>query len=266
MEEQVKTEEVSEVQPTPLGELFGEPSAEPSKEEVKVKEEEVKPTEKETVEVETKPDLEAEKEATGTEEAEGEVKSTEPIAFDWEKDDNPYKKKALEFEERYKNTQTWGFKAHQKLKELGIEDAPPEPDTQIKELAFRERERASMSAAVEVHGEESVYKTYERVTMEAQHNPQLFQRLFASTTPVLEALKYAKESEFFGKYGSDIDKIPAKIRSEVEAELREKITKEIKGKLAGKEKLPNTLAGVKSKETKTDEKVTAFTPLSQIFG
>ena len=253
VETEEKVEETSEFQPSSLDELFGEPSAEPSKEEVKVqKEEETNSDEAPAVvETETK-ETEDEKEETAIE--------TEKPTIDWEAEDNPYK-------ERYKNTQAWGNKAHQKLKEFGIEEEDsPEPDVERQTFAFQEREKASMAAAVEVHGKDNASKIYKAVCLEAADNPQLFQRIFNSTTPVLEAIRYSKESAFFGKYGYDIEKIPVKIRSELEPELREKITKELQRKLTKKEEMPNTLSGVKSKDTKVEEQPFTPTPLNQLFG
>lgn len=200
----------------------------------------------------------------------------QPKPINWDDENNPHMAKAAEFEKRYKDTQNWAFKAHQKLKEYGLDD---EAQTLTQEeiaaqaektqSAFKERERASYAAAIETHGKEFIDKTLyapDAPFKNLVENPVVFGMVQNADNPVLEALKIVKSYKFFQKYGNDIDKIPSKIREEIETELREKITKELQGKLARKENMPNTLSKVNSKDIRGDDGIFNPTPLSVLFG
>lgn len=200
-----------------------------------------------------------------------------PPAVNWDDEINPYKSKASEYEKRYKDTQAWGNKAHQKLKEYGLDEGnqPPTAEEIQKQqeafvTSFNDREKASYAAAVEIHGKEFVDKQLYAESSpfrKIMNDPVVFNRVQYADAPVLEALKQVKSYEFFKKYGSDVDKIPAKIKTELEADIREKITKELQGKLTKKENMPNTLSGIKSVDTKGDDEGSFTpTPLSRLFG
>ena len=244
------TEAKSDFTPTPLETLFG---AEP-------------PSPVETA---------GKAEDTQTQTKEAEANKPEPINWDDEK--NPHMAKAAEFEKRYKDTQNWAFKAHQKLKEYGLDEDTVQAPTQEEiatqaektQSAFKERERASYAAAIETHGKEFIDKTLyapDAPFKNLVENPVVFGMVQNADNPVLEALKIVKSYKFFQKYGNDIDKIPSKIREEIETELREKITKELQGKLARKENMPNTLSKVNSKDIRGDDGIFNPTPLSVLFG
>lgn len=254
------TEEISEHQPTPLADIFSQepPSASP-KEEVKAVDttKEVKTGAEETVE-------------KTTEEQQTETAEEKP-AVNWDAEDNPYKRDAENFKKRYEDTQKWGNRAHQKLKEYGLDEEDPEASEaeKLQALVVNEREIASYAAVLEHYGEEQVKKVWSEgapIFKLMQQNPQIHHRIFNAPAPVLEAFKVMKEEEFFGKYGRDVEKIPDKIRTELEAELREKITKELQRKLTQKEKMPDTLTGVKSKDVKTETKPFTPTPVEHLFG
>ena len=262
-------EETSEVesgfQQIPLENLFShEPSAEKSEGKVeKEPEESVTAVEEDTTE-------KAEKEEVGGE------KTATAIAPNWDDDSNPYKQTTHRLESQYKNTRDWASKAYKLVKEYGLEESVDKPEfvreeeqsRELNVMAFNERERASMAAAIEQHGEEYLKKIYtpaSPVFKKIQTDPVLFQRVFNSAAPVFEAIKIAKEEEFFGKYGRDFDKAADKIKAELEPALREKITKELQRRLLKKEELPKTLSETKSKDVKNE---TMFTPtsLESIFG
>lgn len=262
--EDVKTEvqevatEVQEetFEPTPLNELFGQPTAE-----AKVKPEAESKAEEKVKEVETQePEVKNE---------EPEVKEEEVKIDPFETDDNPYKKKAMEFEKRYYEASKWGNQAHQKLKEMGYDNYQEEitEEQKLADLAFNEREKASHRIAKDLYGEQNVYdKLYADNAPFKQllSDPNVMMRVRNADAPVMEALKVLDEHEFFSKYGTNIKEIPNKIKKEVEAELREKITKELQKKLSSKEQLPKTLAGVKSTDTKNND-VFEPTPFNKLF-
>jgi len=262
------SEEISGFQQIPLENLFShEPSAEKSEGKVeKEPEESVTAAEEDTTEKSEK-----EEEAEG-----GKKTAATAVAPNWDDDSNPYKQTTHRLESQYKNTRDWASKAYKLVKEYGLEESVDKPEfvreeEQSKELnvmAFNERERASMAAAIEQHGEEYLKKIYtpaSPVFKKIQTDPVLFQRVFNSPAPVFEAIKIAKEEEFFGKYGKDFDKAADKIKAELEPALREKITKELQRRLLKKEELPKTLSDTKSKDVKNE---TIFTPtsLESIFG
>lgn len=271
--EEVKTEVTTEpteekkegdFQSTPLRDLFDFKSAEPSVEKDKVASlEEVKEEPIPKKEVLPK---------------EGEIKTDDKKSDEktpqnnWDIDDNPYKKKAAEFEKRYKDTQNWGFKAHQKLKEFGLEeDTTPEPteEEKLRHVAFTEREKASYAAAVEIYGKDYVETQLygeNAPFKQIAENPSVKAMVMNADAPVIEALKIIKTREFFNKYGDDTEKVVGKIKKEFETELREKITKELQGKLSNKEIMPNTLTKVNSKDVKQSGEQFTPTPLSALFG
>lgn len=263
--EEEKVEEVGEFQPTSLDSLFAtQPSADAQSEEDSVHEskEETnkKPDEVKSVEAPSEPVENAE-----------EPKGGQEPTQNWDDDSNPWKAKATEFEQRYKNTQTWGNRAHQKLKEYGLDDTPEPTEKDIATAnAFQERERASYVAASQIHGKEYIDKMLytEDAPLKAiiAQNPQVVNRILNADAPVLESIRIIKENEFFSKYGSDVDKIPDVIKKELEAGLRAEITKELQSKIVKKEKMPNTLSGVQSKEVKQDTQSFEPTPLNRLFG
>ena|SRR3990170_2547600 len=83
--------------------------------------------------------------------------------------------------------------------------------------------------------------------------------------PVLEAIKAVKTHAFLEKYGRDPETVHLAIRKELETEVTEKLTKEFQRKLEKKDKLPNTLSGIKGGDNKNDGVFTP-TPLKEIFG
>lgn len=263
--DKVEEEEVSDFQPTNLDDLFvSKPSADVPADEVQAQEGKVDDADK--TETETVEETQVE-----TVEKPSEDDKEQEQTQNWDDDTNPWKVKAAEFEQRYKNTQTWGNKAHQKLMEYGIEDTP-EPNEQDKAvaIAFGERERASYAAASQIYGKEYIdkmlYADDAPIKAISAQNPQVFNRILNADAPVLESIRVIKENEFFTKYGSDVEKIPDVIKKELEGKLRAEITKELQSKITKKEKMPNTLSGVQSKEVKQDSQAFSPTPLGSIFG
>lgn len=260
---EVSGEVVSDFQPVPLGELFGEPSV------VSSKINEVMPEEK-IVEQE-KPEETEKVVETETKEEEPKVED-EVIKPSWDDDENPYKKKAAEFEKRYRDTQVWGNKAHQKLKEFGIDNDVEEQTEQqkLEQFAFNERDRVSSRIAMEMYGEQVVKDMivgenapYNKIL---EKHPEVAQRVFYADAPVMEAIKIVKEFAFFDKYGHDVEKIPDKIRKDLEKEIREKVTQELQKKLSKKEEMPKTLSKVTSKDVKDESGSFEPTPLGALFG
>lgn len=262
-------EEVSDFQPTNLDDLFvSKPSVDVPADEVQAQEGKVDDADK--TETETVEETQTET-VDGTVEKPSEDDKEQEQTQNWDDDANPWKATATQFEQRYKNTQIWGNKAHQKLREYGLEDEPePTEQDRAVAIAFTERERASYAAASQIYGKEYIdkmlYAADAPLKAIVTQNPQMFNRILTSDAPVLESIRVIKENEFFTKYGSDVEKIPDVIKNELEGKLRAEITKELQSKITKKEKMPNTLSGVQSKEVKQDTQAFSPTPLGSIFG
>ena len=268
--EEVKEVEgvASDFKPASLDEIFAPPSTNSEVEAVKT----------DVAAAEGTKSKEAVEEAKTNEKSktEEEAKTEEPKPINWDDEANPYKNSTGKLETQYKNTRDWATKAYKLVKEYGIEIDEPEFEKEEENrnnaqlFAFNHRELASRQAASEIYGEDFVNKTIYAVDSAfaklVKDKPELYQRMFVSKAPVLEAIKIVKEQNFFGKYGSDVEKIPEKIKKELETELREKITKELQKKLTKKEELPNTLSGVTSRDVNVENAPFTPTPLERIFG
>ena len=250
--------------PTPLGELFSGVSPSPS------------------VEIEVQADkTEKQEESGGKEEVKEEEKGKEevkpmPPAIDWEKKAKEFESESKSNKKRWEDTHKWGNKAHQKLKEFGLDelDAGNEPAPEVSpeleaiHTAFAEREKASYAAAIEIHGKEKVDEMLfgdNAPFKEIIKDPSVQFAIRNADAPVLEAIKAVKTHAFLEKYGRDPETVHLAIRKELETEVTEKLTKEFQRKLEKKDKLPNTLSGIKGGDNKNDGVFTP-TPLKEIFG
>lgn len=119
--------------------------------------------------------------------------------------------------------------------EAKLDGTYKEPDAPSTEVLVSDAEKrglivASHHAAVELHGEEFVQATvwaddspYQELI---KQDPSIQERVMASKAPVLAAIKEVKKAEASVKYGKD----PEEIRKNMEAELTEKITKDVLAK------------------------------------
>ena len=246
--------------PTPIAELFGGISPSSS---VKIEEQADK--------VE-KPKEDDDK----VEQAKQEEMKTEPPPIDWEKKAKEFESEGKSYKKRYEDTHKWGNDAHRKLKEFGLDESntgselAPEvsPEVTAMNEAFAEREKASYAAAIEIHGKEKVDEMLfgeNSPFREIVKDPSVHFAIRTADAPVLEAIKAVKAHAFFEKYGRDPEKVHLAIRKELESEVTEKLTKEFQRKLEKKDKLPNTLSGIKGGDNKNDGVFTP-TPLKEIFG
>ncbi len=218
-------------------------------------------------EVKGEPDAKKDQKETGKEEKgvlapAAETKKEEPPSANWEDDSNPYKK-------RYAETSKYSNMEHERNVKLerhleiiqkkldGTYD--PEKDNptvtvspdQIKENAELEgRLNASLAVAAEkLGGEEKVNKMIADFSAKYKDNPQVIGRVRLSKAPALEIIKIIKENEFVKKYGDDPDLLRENIRkeyeTEMEARIREQVTKEFNDRVSLKEKQPSGLSEVK---------------------
>lgn len=203
--------------------------------------------------------------------------------FDWESDDNPYKK-------RHADAAKWSNDTHQQnlklLKEIeiihkkldGTYDPAAEAQKQptLEEVsrngAISGRVEASMELAKQMYGDENVQKLLldpNSPFSQIEKDPYVQARVLAAKAPALEAMKILEERAFQARWGRDPREIEAAIRKKAEEELTatitEKVTKQLMDRVNLKEKQPTTLGDVRSAEGKTPSE-NAPKPLSKIFG
>lgn len=242
--------------PTPLTEIFGG----------------IKPSSQVDTEGQAKEPEKPEEKKEEEKQAEAEKKD-EPPPVDWQKRAQELEKESKSFKKRYEDTQKWGNKAHQKLQEFGLDEngetIPDVPDElKAANEAFTHRERASYAAAIEIHGREKVDELLfgeNSPLKEIIKDPSVAYAIQNADAPVLEAIKAINTEAFLAKYGRDPETVHAAIEKELEAKIREKLTKEFQQKLEKKDKIPNTLSGIKSGDLPNGGVFTP-TPLKDIFG
>jgi len=255
VEEEIKVEEEKIVEEVSLMGIGGL-----DEELVEVKVSEEKPSvraEKEEIEAEKKGDKnKEEKEEEIPAKVDPNVEGAE-----WEKEENPYKK-------RYLDTQSWGTKATQariileqqnaKLeaniadvrKELELSEYKPSVEESSKE-EFTNRLAISERATYVAYGQGDVKKGEELVNeligpksgfLElAQGNPAIRQRFLNSISPAAEAILIMKEQNKLSAFG---DKTPEEFKAEIRKELEE----EVKTKATIKDKLKDAPKGLPRKQ------------------
>jgi hypothetical protein len=211
----------------------------------------------------------------------------------WDDDSNPWKKKAGEFDQRFRDTQrsrseqeTQMRQLHQQIAVLGKKldgtydpqrDEPPAPDPRVEHQRGQivGKAEASLTAAFRSHGEETVMKSLERYAEIFGNDRFVQQRILESPDPVQGAMDAVKGFDFFTKYGNDQNTIIEKIRTELETELTPKIAereaKRIVDELAQKRSEPKGLGKVQGSSGATDKQISkdnASRPrdLANIFG
>lgn len=268
-------------QPMDLGELLGQDST--------VGKEEVTPSPKsEPVKEETKPEEEKESEVKPEDvkpeekapEKPEDVKVEEKPSFNWEVEDNPYKK-------RYWDTMQWDHKLNEENVDLKRnleitqkkldgtyveEDTIAQAEAQQKEAQaeFKGKLTASNKIAIENYGQDYVTKMLyapDAPFQQINNDPAVHFRVLHSEAPALEAIKILKELTFFNKYGRDVDKIESTIREKLKVEIKEEVTKEFKEKLKMKDKQPDGLGNVQDEKVPIKEQQ-GFQPKTtqQLFG
>jgi len=220
-----------------------------------------------------------------SEETESEESKKKPIekttkeesSFNWDSDKNPYRSENTKIKSQLKNTRDYATRVNQENENLkheyGIENGESENSEEKKkenQIAFDNREKASLKVAINQYGEDylkkNIYGEDSKFKQIMTENPAIQARVHNSDVPVLEAIQVLKEFEFFEKYGKDLDKIPDKIRTEIESDLRKKITIELQDKLKLKGKEITTLSGVEGYTAEKEESSQKFNkPLSMLF-
>ena len=160
--------------------------------------------------------------------------------FDWESNDNPYKR-------RYLDTSYWTQKVNQELAALrqqsqvmekkldGTYDPSDEvvidPQDAVKQQELSARVNASVIAANQMFGEANVQQTLfadDAPFRAFDDDPVVQGRVLAAEAPAVEAMRFLAEHQFFEKYGREPDAIVAKIREELRAEVEESVAAKVK--------------------------------------
>lgn len=262
--ESEKTVETEVVEPEKKAEIVAEVKTEAAVEEKK-------PEEKAEVKVETK-----------TEEKAPAEKEKETVKFDWESDQNPYKKRQ---QESYELVRAQGSQNAELKRRLEILDAKldgtydpakfekPAPTTaEIQsEAEIKGKIKGSEMAAYQMYGgKEKVEAELKEFNDQFGSNEAVQYRVLRSEAPIIEALKVNREAAFIKKWGTNPESIETAIRKDhetaMEAKLTEKITKQIMTNLQKKDGASPTLTNVRGVGDRGDNKSPAGpTPLTQIF-
>lgn len=278
VEPEVK-EKTEEFVPSSTEEIFTTETPSPEKEkegednpEKSPPEKEAKTSQKEKKEPEKKdPDKKVETEAEVKPGKEAKTEGEDKPSIDWESDENTYKK-------RYSNTATYATTVNQTNVELNKkldvinkkldgtyvegEDTPSPEEVQAG-ADYKAKLTASTKLAYKEFGQEEVEKMLYRPDSPFQvlnRDPAIFFRVKNAEMPALEAIQVVKEAGFFKKYGRDMDKIPDKIKAEMEPALRQQIKKEFQEKLKQKKDLTGGLGDLKNEGQPSPEKEGAFKP------
>jgi len=201
-----------------------------------------------------------------------------PPPVNWDDETNPYRK-------RYFDTQKWGNKEHEKFvrlekeiqalrKEINPdyepekEDRPKEEDTVRYELMGRVK--ASEAAAYTIYGKSETENLLNQFNTEFGDNDAIQTRVTLSETPVLEAIKVLKESQFTKQFeGKSIEEIVAEAERRGADKEKEKYKKSDSEKFIKRaEQKENEVQGLSEAKgtSNREEKVeTEHKPLSQLF-
>ena len=266
-------------------------SASPAKEEPK----EVKPekVDDKPAQVDKKVDVEAKpKEAAKAGEiAKETVKAeTQPDSKpNWDDEENPWKKKAGEFDQRYRDTHKWGNQLNQALLETQRqmqvlqkkfdgtydpqvdEPAPPDPVAIRQWGEITGKAEASLEACYEAYGQDNVVAKLNRYREVFGQDLDTQQRILRSNHPVKAALDAVDAYDFTVKYGPNPSAIVQKMRAEIEAELTPKITERITKELAKSKSEPKGIGGIQGGSGAEDKAVSRSNAgrqksLGQLFG
>jgi hypothetical protein len=195
----------------------------------------------------------------------------------WDDDNNPWKKKAGEFDQRYRDTHRNWQTLHQQNQEMqrnltilqekfdGTYDPEkhkqPAPDPEAIRYwgAVEGKSQASLVAAYRVHGQPTVDAILEKYGQYFGNDRGVQERIIQSNDPVQGAMDAVASYEFFAKYGNDTTKIKEAVRAELEQELTpiitERETKRIMAELAAKQREPRGIGQVLGASSATDRQV-----------
>lgn len=198
--------------------------------------------------------------------AETETKTEPDFKPNWDDDNNPWKKKASEFDQRYRDTHRNWNQLNQQNQELQRQltilgkkfdgtydpqvDEPPPPDpTAIRTWgAIEGKAQASFAAATRIHGQDKVMQALDKYAQVFGNDYSVQQRILMSDDPVQGAMDAVAGYEFFAKYGNDPGRIVETIKAQLETELAPKIreaeSKRIMAELAPKHREPGGIGKV----------------------
>lgn len=211
----------------------------------------------------------------------------------WDDDNNPWKKKAAEFDQRYRDThRNWNQlnqQSQEQQRQLAIltkkidgtydpekDDSPPPDTAAIRQWASIEgKAEASHAAALRIHGEDKVMAALNRYAQVFANDRATQQRILESNDPVQGAMDALEFHDFTEKFGTNPGKIIETMRAQLEAELSPKIAereaKRVMDELAAKRREPDGLGRVVGGSGAMDKQISkdnAARPksLSQITG
>lgn len=234
---------------------------------------------KSTTPVETKVEtpVEAVKAKKSDKSDKSDVKVEPAAAPNWDDETNPWKKKATDFDQRYRDTHRNWNELNQRnqalehqLKVLGKKfdgtydprvDEPPPIDPQVlrQQGTIEGKAAASYAGAIRTHGIDIVTQALEKYAELFKNDRHLQERILMSDDPVQGAMDAVAGNEFFAKYGNNPAAIMAKIRAETEAELAPKIreaeSKRVMDELAAKKGEPKGIGNVQGASGATDKQV-----------
>ena len=207
----------------------------------------------------------------------------------WDDDENPWKKKAGEFDQRYRDTHKWGNQLNQALLETQRqmqvlqkkfdgtydpqvdEPAPPDPVAIRQWGEITGKAEASLEACYEAYGQDNVVAKLNRYREVFGQDLDTQQRILRSNHPVKAALDAVDAYDFTVKYGPNPSAIVQKMRAEIEAELTPKITERITKELAKSKSEPKGIGGIQGGSGAEDKAVSRSNAgrqksLGQLFG
>ena len=209
----------------------------------------------------------------------------------WESEENPFFK-------RFRDASAYANREHQENLQLkqqvtklsqdmqilqkkadGTYD--PEKDDPVKQIRPEDvatqalnvgKMLASKNAMVAQHGAEKVNATLDEFTQTFGDNEMIQAVVLGSESPVSEAFRILDRYKFEQKYGTSPDDWRKNLRTEIEAELRPAIEKEVTDKLMQRaDKKKNTPQGLSSArgsnglDNPQNSDEGSFTPLEKIF-
>lgn len=198
--------------------------------------------------------------------AETETKAEPDFKPNWDDDNNPWKKKASEFDQRYRDTHRNWNALNQQNQELQRQltilgkkfdgtydpqvDEPPPPDPVAIRTwgAIEGKAEASLAAAVRVHGQDKVMQALDKYAQVFGNDRSVQERILMSNDPVQGAMDAVAGYEFFATYGNDpgriIETIKAQLETELTPKIREAESKRIMAELAPKHREPGGIGKV----------------------
>ena len=184
----------------------------------------------------------------------------------WDDDNNPWKKKASEFDQRYRDTHRNWNSLNQQNQELQRQltilakkfdgtydpqvDEPPPPDPVAIRTwgAIEGKAQASFASATRVHGQDKVMQALDKYAQVFGNDRSVQERILMSDDPVQGAMDAVAGYEFFAKYGNDpgriIDTIKQQLETELTPKIREAESKRIMTELAPKHREPGGIGKI----------------------